>query len=137
MSYDYQAMRHTVFTEAGVANLLKARDAVDRTVRAAGAVRPAIFMPRRAVRIFLEVESVRVERLQDISESDCWAEGIEPVVDQFSAESQFAMAKRLNACFEDAKPVYAQLWESINGAGSWDANPWVWVVVFSRLSNGD
>lgn len=39
MSYDYQAMRHTVFTEAGVANLLKARDAVDRAVRVAGAVR--------------------------------------------------------------------------------------------------
>ena len=95
--------------------------------------RPAIFMPRRAIRIFLEVVSVRVERLNDISESDCWAEGIEEVMHLFDGESQAGMAKRLKACLEDAKPLYAQLWESINGAGSWDENPWVWVVEFKKI----
>ena len=95
--------------------------------------RPAIFMPRRAVRIVLEVVSVRVERLQDISEADCWAEGVDEVIHLFDGHSQYRMAKRLDLCLEDAKPLYAQLWESINGAGSWDKNPWVWVVEFKRV----
>lgn len=73
---------------------------------------PAIHMPRWASRITLEITGVRVERLQDISEDDCWAEGI-----PYSP---------------DVDPVheYRALWESINGPGSWDANPWVWVVEF-------
>ena len=97
--------------------------------------RPSIFMPRSMARILLEVVSVRVERLNDISESDCWAEGIEEVMHQFDNESQARMAKRLGACLEDAKPLYAQLWESINGANSWDKNPWVWVVEFKRIKS--
>ena len=95
--------------------------------------RPSIFMPRSACRILLEVVSVRVELLNDISESDCWAEGIEEVMHLFDDGSQAVMAKRLGACLEDAKPLYAQLWESINGANSWDKNPWVWVVEFKRI----
>ena len=95
--------------------------------------RPSIHMPRWASRILLEVVSVRVERLNDISESDCWAEGIEEVIHLFDAPSQAEMANRLGLCLEDAKPLYAQLWEFINGAGSWDENPWVWVVEFKRI----
>lgn len=95
--------------------------------------RPSIFMPRSMARIFLEVVSVRVERLQDISEADCWAEGIEEVMNDFDELSQALMAKRLGCCIDDAKPLYAQLWESINGAGSWDTNPWVWGVEFRRV----
>ena len=95
--------------------------------------RPSIHMPRWASRILLEVVSVRVERLNDISESDCWAEGIEEVIHLFDGPSQAEMANRLGLCLEDAKPLYAQLWEFINGAGSWDENPWVWVVEFKRI----
>lgn len=77
--------------------------------------RPSIHMPRWASRIILEVESVRVERLQDISPHDAIAEG----------------------CGTDVVPMarkmYAELWESINGPGSWEANPWVWVVTFKRI----
>ena len=95
--------------------------------------RPSIFMPRWASRIVLEVVSVRVERLNDISETDCWAEGAEEVIHLFDGPSQAEMANRLGLCLEDAKPLYALLWESINGAGSWDKNPWVWVVEFKRI----
>ena len=96
--------------------------------------RPAIHMPKWAARITLEVTSVRVERLNNISESDCWAEGIEEVIHDFDDASQCDMAKRLGCSIEEAKPLYAQLWEQINGPRSWDANPWVWVVNFTRVT---
>lgn len=89
-----------------------------------GRYRPGMFMPRWASRITLEVTEVRVERLQDISEADAMAEG------SFGwAGEQDTPARDL----PEARLVYRQLWESINGPGSWDANPWVWVVEFRRL----
>lgn len=99
-----------------------------------GKTRPSLFMPRWASRINLEVTSVRVERLQDISESDCWAEGIEEVMHDFDDAAQIDMANRLGCRIEDAKPLYALLWEQINGKGSWDANPWVWVLDFKHVA---
>ena len=95
---------------------------------------PGIHMPRWASRITLEVTSVRVERLNDISESDCWAEGIEEVMYDFDDAAQIDMPNRLGCCIEDAKPLYALLWEQINGKGSWDANQWVWVVEHKRIA---
>lgn len=85
--------------------------------------RPSIHMPRWASRITLEITGVRVERLNDISEEDCQAEGC-----QHDAVVNI----------RDGKPTlrvkYRDLWESINGAGSWAANPWVWVVEFKRIT---
>ena len=76
------------------------------------------FLPAWASRITLEVTGVRVERLQDISEADAKAEGC--VV--------------WPECKEPAAiNLYRALWDQINGPGSWDANPWVWVVEFKRI----
>ena len=90
-----------------------------------GKLRPAMFMPRWASRITLEVTGVRVERLQDISEADAQAEGA-PSADLVSGRE----------CIFPHQGTYRWgfrlLWESINGPGSWDANPWVWVVEFKR-----
>lgn len=93
----------------------------------------SIHMPRAASRITLEITTVRVERLHDISESDCGAEGIEEVMYDFDDAVQAQMAKRLGCCIEDVKPLYALWWEREHGPGSWAANPWVWAIKFKRI----
>ncbi|MCT8506180.1 hypothetical protein [Chromohalobacter moromii] len=89
--------------------------------------RPSLFMPRHASRITLEVTAVRVERLQEISTDDARAEGIQTWIDSFKDGPHYHENGQL-----DAYPVsaFSRLWKSINGADSWDANPWVWVVEF-------
>lgn len=79
--------------------------------------KPSIFMPRWASRITLEITSIRVERLQDISGPDCWAEGITRDCEKYGSVTH----------------TYQDLWESINGPGSWDDNPWVWGIEFKRV----
>jgi len=87
---------------------------------------PSIHMPRAASRILLEVTAVRVERLNDISCADARAEGAET---------------HLYECYDfDYKVApelanYRRIWESLYGAGSWDANPWVWVVEFRSITS--
>lgn len=84
--------------------------------------RPSIYMPRWACRIILEVVSVRVQRLQDISEEDAEAEGY---------NSQSIMEN------PDAGRLWFRgNWQSINGPRSWDENPWVWVVEFKVIEGG-
>lgn len=86
--------------------------------------RRSIHMPRKYSRITLEITDVRVELLQDISETDAAAEGARPTLAPLDSV-------RLGAG-GTAKEGFRQIWESINGAGSWDKNPWVWVVEFRR-----
>jgi hypothetical protein len=69
-------------------------------------------------RILLEVTDIRVERLNAISDADALAEGC-------SSDSMLS-----GDCLAS---VYAKLWESIHGPGSWKANPWVWVIGFRRM----
>lgn len=110
--------------------------------------KPSIHMPRWASRILLEVTGVRVERLQDISETDAIAEGIEPnwIGDLSVGPNGFGGQGWVPDCgwrhytnSIDGDPAYTpiesyrSLWESINGAGSWEANPWVWVIEFRRV----
>ncbi|ACT50915.1 hypothetical protein [Methylovorus glucosotrophus] len=98
--------------------------------------RPAIFMPRIASRIQLEITCVRVERLIDISEQDAKDEGIfefskNGLIDYVKGNVWETANEFSPNCFTG---IYALLWESINGPGSWSANPWVWVVEFRRIS---
>lgn len=93
--------------------------------------RPSIHMPRWASRITLEVTGVRVERLQDISEADAIAEGIEPTMPNpghWNWRDYLIEGGQTHAVLS-----YKTLWESINGPGSWDLNPLVWVVEFKRV----
>lgn len=93
--------------------------------------RPGIHMPRWAARIILEIESIRVEKLQKISTDDIVAEGLEiPAVDYSVADHPWALdVERDNY----AREQWRTGWDSINGAGSWKKNPWVWVVTFKRI----
>lgn len=81
--------------------------------------RPSIHMFRNRSRITLEITNVRVEHLHDITRGDCMAEGCP--FPNITKET-------------DPKGWYSDLWKTINGADSWDANPWVWVIEFKKLT---
>ncbi len=106
--------------------------------------RPSIHMPRAASRLLLEVVSVRVERLKDISEADARAEGYSGFMDFYALLSNedkeacdlmnedvddYARRKGINYPIE----WYHMLWDEINGYGEFYKNPWVWVVEFRRV----
>lgn len=87
--------------------------------------KPSIHMPRWACRILLEISEVRVERLQDISYEQAMAEGITHAGDGFF---HVADSRHLSL---DPRESFAGLWDSTGG--DWNANPWVWVVEFTRV----
>lgn len=99
--------------------------------------RPSIFMPRWASRITLEIESVRVERLNAISAEDAIAEGIRIEKGSGLIDGEDCYMMTTNSGYMrgplGAIHAYMDLWQSINGKGSWDLNPWVWVIQFKRL----
>jgi hypothetical protein len=90
--------------------------------------RPSIFMPRWASRITLIVTDVRVERLQDISAADAKAEGVEQDSDGWR---DYLMPH--TQCCGNPIDSYRTLWDHINGAGAWDANPWVSAYTFKAM----
>lgn len=85
-----------------------------------GKLRPGMFMPRWACRITLDITDVRIERLQNISDADAFAEGVQQCAIEGLASDG------------TARGTYRALWDSINGFAAWDANPWVWVITFAR-----
>jgi hypothetical protein len=94
--------------------------------------RPSIHMPRWASRILLEIVSVRVERLQEISEADALAEGVTRQMRSQLGWAAEESEETFNA--RQARSTYGLLWDSINGNGSWASNPCVWVVEFKRAT---
>src|SRR5690606_3950510 len=101
--------------------------------------KPSIFMPKEACRIFLKVTNVRVERLNNITDEDAIKEGIYADPGSVSGLIWYRKfikesAARIEGLFtESAKECFQSLWDSINGAGSWDKNPYVWVYEFERV----
>lgn len=90
--------------------------------------KPSIHMPRAASRILLEIVSVRVERLNECSEPDAISEGCTKNHNGYYWGGPHAVSGTKQMA--TAVQAYRDLWESISGAGSWAANPWVWVVEF-------
>ncbi len=100
-----------------------------------GGWRSPIFMFRWASRITLEITGARVERLQAITDQDAQAEGIRELPLQEGQPGAWWAADPTWPKLHGRSPVdaYAKLWGSIHGAGSWDTNPWVWVIEFNKL----
>ena len=101
-----------------------------------------LFMPQKYARYFIKINGVRVERLQDISEEDCLDEGI-----TFGLKE---VAKRALGCimtctvyykngdgkeYESPQEAFAALIDSINGKGTWNSNPFVFVYSFKLTKN--
>lgn len=102
--------------------------------------KPSIHMPRWASRILLEITDIRIERLQDISEADALAEGVEPVEIICSRDGEKTAYRdyEFSGIYPNSpKDSFKSLWRKINGADSWAANPWVWVVSFRVVRGGD
>lgn len=95
-----------------------------------GRIRPSIHMPRWACRILLEVTDVRVERLQDITYEEAVAEGVH----RDSGCREWTATDEGGTCHKYPIPAFRDLWAGINGPHAWDANPWVWVVEFKRVT---
>jgi hypothetical protein len=92
--------------------------------------KPSILMPRWASRLTLEVTDVRDERLNAITWADARTEGVVDASGAWEADGPLLDTDRAGP-----RGAFESLWESINGADSWAANPWVWVVEFKRVTN--
>jgi hypothetical protein len=114
--------------------------------RLTGRGRPSIHMPRWASRLTLRITNVRVERLQDISEADAIAEGIERIDDprgiawksyEIIHKGKHKGTPHPHAAVPNRSPVtsYRELWEAINGLESWAANPWCWAITFEAIKS--
>lgn len=82
--------------------------------------RRTIHMPKWAARIWLRITDVRVQRVQDISEEDARAEGVE----------QFMRGTTRSA--DECRNLFAGLWDDIHGPDAWARNDWVWAISFER-----
>jgi hypothetical protein len=101
-------------------------------------LRPSIHMPKEAARLWLEIVSIRVERLNDITEKDAIAEGVKTNSVNGTDEAGGEYWNYNAVDYDDfpcysAKESFESLWESINGSESWKANPWVWVIAFDLI----
>lgn len=99
--------------------------------------RPSIHMFRWASRLTLEVQAVRVERLQAISEADAVAEGVihdpDPLIGADFWVQLPTDRSGGQAGYSTAREAFRALWEAISGPESWAADPWIWVVTFRRI----
>lgn len=86
------------------------------------------FMPRDAARLFIRIREVGVERLHPIGYQDCIAEGMPGPIPEVRNWSGSAVIVRQQFC---------EHWNEINGADSWDSNPWVWVYKLERVEASD
>lgn len=98
-----------------------------------GKMRPNIFLPAAYARTFLKIKSIRVERLQDISEEDAIAEGLEILYKGTLNEFRIYGKKDVYGTNCPLKS-FETLWISINGYDSWNENPWVWVYEFKKIA---
>lgn len=118
--------------DAGLSHFIYAADYEESDIKSLSPWKPAIHMPKSACRTKVEITSVGLERVQDISKQDAIREGIE------SATFEDGIKYKLYGNFEifQDSPIasFASLWDSIHGTGAWKLNPFVWSISFKRIS---
>lgn len=109
--------------------------------------KPSLFMRREDSRITLEVTSVRVERLNDISQRDAVAEGVDACercyggwpggVHSYVEHGREVLCPICGGSgYKGTTAAFRALWDSINGKRCpWSSNPWVWVIGFQRVDS--
>ncbi len=103
--------------------------------------RPSIHMPRKACRLLLDLQTIRLERLHDITELGAVNEGVEQVVINPNSPTQCLVLYKnygsLGGTFALARNSYITLWDKLNATGKkkmpFSMNPWVWVLGYRRL----
>jgi len=93
---------------------------------------PSLFMPRKYARLWLEIKSISIERLHQITQEEAINEGIHKI----ETDNGYAYKDYLsehNICFHPVNS-FETLWESINGKDSYQQNPWLWVIKFKVVS---
>lgn len=103
--------------------------------------KPSIHMRKASCRLWLEITAIRLERLWDITFEDAIAEGIYLKVIPKGHRGELDVGIRADKKTEVLFPYtpqqrFALLWDAINGVGSWDINPWVWVISFEKIEIG-
>lgn len=88
----------------------------------------ADLMPHR-----IRITNIRVERLQDISEEDCIAEGIQDIVGKTYPETHLYRIKKGDTYYGTPRKPYSKLIDKISGKGTWDSNPLVFVYDFELV----
>lgn len=88
----------------------------------------ADLMPHR-----IRITNIRVERLQDISEEDCLAEGIQDIVGKTYPGTHFYCITKADTCYVTPREPYAKLIDKISGKGTWDRKPLVFVYEFELI----
>lgn len=88
----------------------------------------AKYMPHR-----IRITSIRIERLQDISEEDCLREGVEKWIDCYIVSGIMENHGKNNVCFDSPREAFASLIDRISGRGTWQRNPWVFVYEFELI----
>ena len=127
----------------GVQQIRSPEDPDDAAIYAAGwerskpRWRPSIHMPRWASRLTLLVGEVRVQRLLDITEEDAEAEGVCHFVEEGHGAGSFRglhgadRTALVCSVYGSSRIAFRHLWETLNGAEAWNANPWVAAVSFT------
>jgi hypothetical protein len=102
-----------------------------------GVWRPSIVMPRWASRITLAITEVRLQRVQEISEKDAKAEGVEALTWSDGSQNGYKDYMWHVSSYESAKESFSSLWDSLNAERGfpWASNPWVWAVMFRRVED--
>lgn len=129
--YQYKADNpEAVYQDDGDGSIAINKDGTERMLP----WKPSIFMPRAACRIFLKVTNVRVERLQDISEEDAIAEGVESLTPNSPYPVYQDYRREKGQWVATAWASFQTLWQSINGEESWNNNPLVWCITFEKIN---